>query len=137
MRDLFVQEPYRSRGVGSLLFNGVLKRAKEMGCKRVEFDVDDRNTRAQKFYGRLGAVNVTTEHGYLFYRVYKEGIDRACNRDINWTLDIFKFKILLKITFSTETFIKIGWKKVTEVTWIRSTVSILIIMSNKKMIYDE
>lgn len=80
MRNFLVQESYRSSGVGKLLFNELIKHAKESGCNRIEFDVKDWNIRAQKFYENLGAENVTEKEGCLTYRVYKDGIDKiaAC-----------------------------------------------------------
>lgn len=77
LRCFIVQESYRSKGVGKILFNDLLKRAQETGCNRVEFDVDDWNTRARKFYENMGAVNVTERNGYSFYRVCKDEIDNA------------------------------------------------------------
>ena len=77
MRNFLVNESYRSKGVGKILFNGLLKHAHEVGCNRIEFDVIGWNTRAGKFYENLGAINFTEQHGYQFYRVHKECIDKA------------------------------------------------------------
>lgn len=77
MRNFIVEESYRSKGVGKILYNGLLKHAKEVGCNRVDFDVLNRNTRAQKFYEDLGAINMTEKYGFFMYRVTKDDIEKA------------------------------------------------------------
>lgn len=77
IRNFFVEKSYRSNGVGKILFNGLLKHAKDVGCNRIEFDVFNWNTGARKFYENLGAINITEEHGFLVYHVHKDEIDKA------------------------------------------------------------
>lgn len=60
-----------------ILFNGLLRHAKEVECNRIEFDVLNSNTGARKFYENFGAINMTDEHEFLLYRVCKDVIDRA------------------------------------------------------------
>ena len=54
--DLYVRPEYRGRKVGSMLLRGVLKRARDAGCKRVRWQVLDWNERAIGFYRKRGAV---------------------------------------------------------------------------------
>jgi len=55
LEDLVVQESYRNKGVGSLLYAEVMKYAKSKNCKRVQWEVLDWNEGAIKFYERSGA----------------------------------------------------------------------------------
>lgn len=79
IRNFFVEKSYRSKGVGKILFNGLLKHAKDVGCNRIEFDVLNRNTGARKFYENFNAINMTEEHGFSLYRICKDVIDKAGN----------------------------------------------------------
>ncbi len=55
LEDLIVKNKYRSKGVGTLLYNKVVKHAKEKGVKRVEWVVLDWNKNAIDFYEKSGA----------------------------------------------------------------------------------
>ena len=56
LEDLFVSEPYRSRGIGSALLRHVAALARSRGCARVEWAVLDWNRPAIDFYRALGAI---------------------------------------------------------------------------------
>lgn len=55
IEDLFVREPYRRRGLGSILLKAVAGQAAKMGFGRVEWCVLDWNVNAIKFYQDMGA----------------------------------------------------------------------------------
>jgi len=55
LEDIFISEKYRSEGVGKKLFDELIKLAKRKKCGRLDFTVLDWNTKAMKFYNRLGA----------------------------------------------------------------------------------
>ncbi len=55
LEDLIVTESYRNKGVGSLLYNAVMRYAKKQEVKRVSWEVLDWNTGAIDFYERSGA----------------------------------------------------------------------------------
>ncbi|CAN8317207.1 unnamed protein product [Cochlearia groenlandica] len=55
IEDIFVREPYRRKGLGSLLLSAVAKQAVKMGYGRVEWVVLDWNLNAIKFYEQMGA----------------------------------------------------------------------------------
>ncbi|MEX0997148.1 MAG: GNAT family N-acetyltransferase [Flavobacteriaceae bacterium] len=55
LEDLIVKEKMRGSGLGSALYQEVLKYAKSQGVKRVEWVVLDWNEGAIKFYERSGA----------------------------------------------------------------------------------
>ncbi|HEY2601651.1 MAG TPA: GNAT family N-acetyltransferase [Thermoleophilaceae bacterium] len=54
LEDVFVEESARGTGLGEALVLAALARARERGAKRVELDVNDRNTPAHKLYEKLG-----------------------------------------------------------------------------------
>jgi GNAT superfamily N-acetyltransferase len=56
LEDLFVEESFRRRGIGSALLRGVAEIACMRGCARVEWAVLDWNVPAIRFYEKLGAV---------------------------------------------------------------------------------
>ena len=54
LEDLFVVEEARRTGLGRALLDGVIARARERGCRRVELDVDEGNAAAQALYASVG-----------------------------------------------------------------------------------
>jgi GNAT superfamily N-acetyltransferase len=69
LKELYVPEAYRGRGVGRLLMNAVLQTATALRCSRVEWTTDPDNAAAQAFYARLGL----PAHPKIFYRVTLAG----------------------------------------------------------------
>ena len=55
MHDLFVVAAWRSHGVGRVLVTAVAREATRRGLACLEWGVRDSNTRALRFYRRLGA----------------------------------------------------------------------------------
>jgi ribosomal protein S18 acetylase RimI-like enzyme len=55
MLDLYVQAPWRSRGIGRALVTTVARETVRRGLTCLEWGVRSDNTRAKTFYGRLGA----------------------------------------------------------------------------------
>ncbi len=55
MDDLYVQEPYRGKGIGQELLEAIIELAKAKSCNRVRWLVSDWNTKAQGFYKKMGA----------------------------------------------------------------------------------
>lgn len=56
VEDLYVREPYRGRGYGTILLKTVAQQALKHGAERVEWCVLDWNVNAIKFYEGLGAM---------------------------------------------------------------------------------
>jgi GNAT superfamily N-acetyltransferase len=54
LEDLFVREPARGRGLGRLLTQAAIARARERGCRRIELDVNEANPAALALYEALG-----------------------------------------------------------------------------------
>lgn len=65
LKELYVGERYRRKGVGKLLMDALFEVAKKFGCSRVEWTTDDTNMAAQRFYDELGLPVNTSK---LFYR---------------------------------------------------------------------
>ena len=54
--DFIVLQEHRSKGIGDLLFETLLKFARDQGYSLMKWQVLDWNTRAQKFYDRKQAI---------------------------------------------------------------------------------
>ena len=54
LEDVYVRDDARRRGVGRALVATALERARARGCRRMELDVNERNTEALGFYERMG-----------------------------------------------------------------------------------
>lgn len=55
LEDFIVKQSARQQGIGAILFEDFLKRAKELGCRLVKWQVLDWNEPAIKFYEKAGA----------------------------------------------------------------------------------
>ncbi|MCP2043138.1 GNAT family N-acetyltransferase [Pontibacter sp. HSC-36F09] len=55
LEDLIVTERLRRGGIGKMLFNAVAREAKEIGAKRMKWQVLDWNEPAIAFYKKMGA----------------------------------------------------------------------------------
>jgi GNAT superfamily N-acetyltransferase len=55
LEDIYVDEEFRGRGIGGLLFRRCVKEASKNGCGRMEWAVLAWNTRAMGFYEKIGA----------------------------------------------------------------------------------
>lgn len=51
---LYLYEEYRGNGIGEKLMNEVMKHAKQQNIKMIQWHTPDFNTRAIKFYHRIG-----------------------------------------------------------------------------------
>ena len=70
LKELYVAEAYRSRGIGKLLMQALFETAGKHGCSRVEWTTDTGNVGAQGFYEVLG---VPKHPSKIFYRVEDTG----------------------------------------------------------------
>jgi GNAT superfamily N-acetyltransferase len=55
LEDLIVTEAYRGKGLGKLLFEATMKKALELNCYGMSWQVLDWNTPAIEFYKKYGA----------------------------------------------------------------------------------
>jgi ribosomal protein S18 acetylase RimI-like enzyme len=54
IHDVIVTGPWRNKGVGRLMIEAVLERAKEIGCSKVTLEVREDNHNAMHLYNDLG-----------------------------------------------------------------------------------
>lgn len=64
MDNVIIDENYRSKGIGKLLCDWCINKAKETNCKRVMLDAYLENEKAHQFYEREGFV----KRGYHFIK---------------------------------------------------------------------
>lgn len=53
-----------------------MKHARETGCNRIDFHVSVTSP-ARIFYEKLGAIDVSERDGHLYYRIYKDVINKV------------------------------------------------------------
>ena len=56
LEDIFIKKEFRGMGIGKEAFKFLIKKAKEEGCKRVEWSCLNWNEPSIKFYKSLGAI---------------------------------------------------------------------------------
>ena len=77
LEDLFVDPPYRGRGVGKALLKELARIAVERGCARLDWSALDWNRTAIEFYLRLGAVELS---GWSLYRLAGDALRRMASQ---------------------------------------------------------
>lgn len=70
LKELYVAESHRRRGVGRLLMQAIFEAVREESCSRVEWTTDTGNTDALAFYRKLG---LRVHPSKVFYRVEGTG----------------------------------------------------------------
>jgi len=78
MKELFVRESHRGRGVGQALMAWIARHALEHGCSRIDWNVSASNRPALAFYRALNAQHVA---GRLSYRISGETLGRLADGD--------------------------------------------------------
>ncbi|EKJ69259.1 hypothetical protein FPSE_10565 [Fusarium pseudograminearum CS3096] len=73
MEELYVVPEYRRHGYARLLVKALATAAKEAGCVKMEWLCLEDNTKALKFYEKLGAVQ---KNDWTVLKVDEDGIDR-------------------------------------------------------------
>jgi GNAT superfamily N-acetyltransferase len=69
IKELYVSDAYRSKGVGSLLMQAVAREAEKVGCGLMKWYVAKWNKRSMQFYKRLGA---TIDSGWHEFQMSQE-----------------------------------------------------------------
>jgi GNAT superfamily N-acetyltransferase len=67
LEDLYVQEDARRSGLGRLLVEAAVERARERGCKRIELDVNEDNAPARALYEACGFLSVPKPPGRTLF----------------------------------------------------------------------
>ena len=81
MEDLFVDEEFRTQGIGTLLINECENRAKEKGHTKIGLSVNPNlNKKAKSLYEKLGYVNLGNEP-------YLDGVYNGVE---DWVIDFVK-----------------------------------------------
>jgi GNAT superfamily N-acetyltransferase len=65
LEDIFVDEPFRGKGVATTIFSWLETKAQEEGCARIEWHVLDWNATAKSFYRSCGGA---PNEGWEVYR---------------------------------------------------------------------
>ena len=73
LKELYVVEDARRKGIGKLLMQHLCGIAVEHNCSRVEWTTDNDNPSAQQFYSELG---ISVKESKLFYRIEGEDLKR-------------------------------------------------------------
>ena len=73
LEDIFIKKEARGRGIGKEVFKFLVKKAKEEGCKRMEWTCLNWNEPSIKFYKSLGA---TPMDEWTIYRLTEKEINK-------------------------------------------------------------
>ncbi len=65
MDCLFLKEGTRSLGIGAELMEKIKEESRNMGCDLIQWQTPDFNTRAIKFYKRIGGISKAKERFFL------------------------------------------------------------------------
>lgn len=65
MDCIFLKEYARGLGLGEKIMNKIQKEGKKMGCTLIQWQTPNFNTRAIKFYKRIGAISKPKERFFL------------------------------------------------------------------------
>lgn len=79
IKDIFVSEAARGRGVGEALLRACAAEARKRGAPRLDLTVDENNPDASRLYERLGAID--TKKKYL--RWADESLDALAGGTLN------------------------------------------------------
>jgi len=52
--EIYLEEPYRGRGIGAKIFAFVEEQARALGVRAIHLEVERHNQRAQSFYQKIG-----------------------------------------------------------------------------------
>jgi len=65
MDCLFLTEESRGYGIGEKMMNVIKEEAEKLNCNLIQWQTPDFNTRAIKFYDRIGGISKTKERYFL------------------------------------------------------------------------
>jgi GNAT superfamily N-acetyltransferase len=76
LKELYVAQSHRQRGIGTLLMQRLSQLALDNQCSRVEWMTDEANGEAQRFYEELGAPRYPSK---VFYRLSGDQLERLAS----------------------------------------------------------
>ena len=65
MDCLFITEKLRGFGIGEKIVERIKQESQKLNCNTVQWQTPEFNTRAMKFYNRLGGISKTKERYFL------------------------------------------------------------------------
>ena len=72
IEDVYIKEPYRKKGYGTLFFKEVAKIAKARKCGRLDWSVFNWNEKAIRFYQKIGGIPM---NDWTVYRLTEKALD--------------------------------------------------------------
>lgn len=79
IEDIYIKEPYRKKGYGTLFFKEVAKIAKARKCGRLDWSVFNWNEKAIRFYQKIGGVPMNE---WTVYRLNEKALDNFLEKEI-------------------------------------------------------
>ncbi|XP_063710000.1 thialysine N-epsilon-acetyltransferase-like [Culicoides brevitarsis] len=76
LEDIYVKPEARNHGVGRKLMQATVQYGIEQGCSRLDLHVLKSNETARKFYGGIGATNLTETEGWMYYNFGKSEMEK-------------------------------------------------------------
>ncbi len=73
IEDVYIKEPYRKKGYGTLFFKEVAKIAKARKCGRLDWSVFNWNENAIRFYQKIGGIPMNND--WTVYRLTEKALD--------------------------------------------------------------
>jgi len=75
--DLYVQEPYRGRGIGSRIFSRIAEIACEKDCARVDWYCMETNVSGKDYYHKMGAEEI---EWFKVFRLNRDQLEEMRDR---------------------------------------------------------
>jgi GNAT superfamily N-acetyltransferase len=72
IEDVYIKEPYRKKGYGTLFFKEIAKITKARKCNRLDWSVFNWNEKAIKFYQKIGGIPMNE---WTFYCLTEKALD--------------------------------------------------------------
>uniref|UniRef100_A0AC35TPD1 N-acetyltransferase domain-containing protein n=1 Tax=Rhabditophanes sp. KR3021 TaxID=114890 RepID=A0AC35TPD1_9BILA len=76
LEDIYVRSEYRKMKLGEKLFSAMVAKAKQDNIKKINWTVLKWNTPAVKFYGKIGAENLTETEDRLVMSLDEERLEK-------------------------------------------------------------
>ncbi|CAM1296347.1 Uncharacterised protein g1538 [Pycnogonum litorale] len=77
MKNIFVVDSYRSKGIGKQLVSHLAKFAVDTNCDTLEFVALEGNEATYKFYDNIGAFNLTKDETLTIFDIYSVDISSS------------------------------------------------------------
>lgn len=78
LEDLYISPAQRGKGIGTKLFNAVIKIGVDLDCQRMQWVVLSWNQRSIDFYKARGAFDVTSKENWNIFRMDRPVLEQLC-----------------------------------------------------------